>query len=52
MRQATAVKAGENRHTDLGNAKAMNVVNSRALVKAIGSLDDVDWDAQIEKNVP
>ena len=38
--QVTAVKAGE-----------MNVVLLGALVKAIGSLDDVDWDAQIEKNV-
>ena len=48
--QVTAVKAGEIA-TDLGNAKAMNVVLLGALVKAIGSLDDVDWDVQIEKNV-
>ena len=46
----TAVKAGEIA-TELGNAKAMNVVLIGALVKAIGTLDDVDWDAQIEKNV-
>ncbi len=28
------------------DAKAMNTWYSRALVEAIGSLDDVDWDAR------
>ena len=45
-----AVKAGDIA-TELGNSKAMNVVLLGALVKAIGNLDDVDWDKQIEKNV-
>lgn len=45
-----AVKAGDIA-TQLGNSKAMNVVLLGALVKAIGTLDNVDWDKQIEKNV-
>ncbi len=45
-----SIKAGEIAE-ELGNAKAMNVVLLGALVKAIGGLDDVDWDKQIEKNV-
>lgn len=45
-----AVKAGDIA-AQLGNPKAMNVVLLGALVKAIGTLDDVDWDKQIEKNV-
>ncbi len=45
-----SVKAGE-LATELGNPKAMNVVLLGALVKAIGTLDDVDWDKQIEANV-
>lgn len=45
-----SVKAGE-LATELGNPKAMNVVLLGALVKAIGTLDDVDWDKQIEVNV-
>ena len=36
---------------ELGNPKAMNVVLLGALVKAIGTLDDVDWMKHIEKNV-
>ena len=45
-----AVEAGKIAE-ELGNSKAMNVVLLGALVKAIGGLEDVDWDAQIEKNV-
>lgn len=45
-----AVKAGDIA-AQLGNPKAMNVVLLGALVKAIGTLDDVDWDKQIEKTV-
>jgi indolepyruvate ferredoxin oxidoreductase beta subunit len=37
--------------TKLGNPKAMNIVLLGALVKAMGGLDNVDWMAQIEKNV-
>ena len=37
--------------TELGNPKAMNIVLLGALVKAIGGLDDIDWDAEIEANV-
>ena len=37
--------------TELGNPKAMNVVLLGALVKAMGGLDDIDWDAEIEANV-
>lgn len=37
--------------TELGNAKAMNVVLLGALVKALGGLDNIDWDAEIEANV-
>ena len=37
--------------TELGNPKAMNVVLLGALVKALGGLDDIDWDAEIEANV-
>jgi indolepyruvate ferredoxin oxidoreductase, beta subunit len=45
-----SMKAGDIA-TELGNSKAMNVVLLGALVKAIGGLDDVDWMAQVEKNV-
>lgn len=45
-----AVKAGEIA-TELGNPKAMNVVLLGALVKAIGNLDHVNWEEQVEKNV-
>lgn len=44
------VKAGEIA-TELGNPKAMNIVLLGALVKALGTLDDIDWDAEIEANV-
>ena len=37
--------------TELGNPKAMNIVLLGALVKALGGLDDIDWDAEIEANV-
>ena len=37
--------------TELGNPKAMNIVLLGALVKAMGGLDDIDWDAEIEANV-
>ena len=37
--------------TELGNPKAMNVVLLGALVKSMGGLDDIDWDAEIEANV-
>jgi len=37
--------------TELGNPKAMNIVLLGALVKAMGGLDDSDWDAEIEANV-
>ena len=36
---------------ELGNPKAMNIVLLGALVKAMGGLDDIDWDAEIEANV-
>lgn len=36
---------------ELGNPKAMNVVLLGALVKSIGGLDDIDWDAEVEANV-
>lgn len=45
-----SIKAGEIA-AELGNPKAMNVVLLGALVKAIGTLDHVDWDKHIEKNV-
>ena len=48
--EVLSLKAGDIA-TELGNPKAMNVVLLGALVKAIGTLDHVDWDAQIEKNV-
>ncbi len=41
-----AVKANDIA-TELGNPKAMNIVLLGALVKAIGGLDDIDWDAEI-----
>ncbi len=37
--------------TELGNPKAMNIVLLGALVKSMGGLDDIDWDAEIEANV-
>ena len=37
--------------TELGNPKAMNIVLLGALIKAMGGLDDIDWDAEIEANV-
>ena len=37
--------------SELGNPKAMNVVLLGALVKSMGGLDDIDWDAEIEANV-
>jgi indolepyruvate ferredoxin oxidoreductase beta subunit len=37
--------------TELGNPKAMNIVLLGALVKNMGGLDDIDWDAEIEANV-
>lgn len=37
--------------TELGNPKAMNIVLLGALVKALGGLDEIDWDAEIEANV-
>jgi indolepyruvate ferredoxin oxidoreductase beta subunit len=37
--------------TELGNPKAMNIVLLGALVKAMGGLDDIDRDAEIEANV-
>ncbi|MBQ0018442.1 MAG: indolepyruvate oxidoreductase subunit beta [Clostridiales bacterium] len=43
-------KAGEVAK-ELGNPKAMNVVLLGALVKALGGLDDIDWDAEVEANV-
>lgn len=45
-----AVKAGEIA-SELGNPKAMNIVLLGALVKALGTLDGIDWDAEIEANV-
>ena len=45
-----SLKAGD-MAAELGNPKAMNVVLLGALVKAIGTLDDVDWMKHIEKNV-
>ncbi len=44
------LKAGEIA-AELGNPKAMNIVLLGALVKAIGGLDDVDWDKHIAANV-
>ena len=37
--------------TELGNPKAMNIVLLGALVKSMGGLDEIDWDAEIEANV-
>ena len=37
--------------TELGNPKAMNIVLLGALVKNMGGLDEIDWDAEIEANV-
>ena len=37
--------------TELGNPKAINIVLLGALVKAMGGLDEIDWDAEIEANV-
>ncbi len=37
--------------TELGNPKAMNIVLLGALIKSIGGLDHIDWDAEIEENV-
>lgn len=37
--------------TELGNPKAMNIVLLGALIKSMGGLDDIDWDAEIEANV-
>ncbi|MDO4383605.1 MAG: indolepyruvate oxidoreductase subunit beta [Eubacteriales bacterium] len=48
--KVVSLKAGDIA-ADLGNPKAMNVVLLGALVKAIGTLDDVDWMKHIEKNV-
>ena len=48
--KVVSLKAGD-MATELGNPKAMNVVLLGALVKAIGTLDDVDWMKHIEKNV-
>jgi indolepyruvate ferredoxin oxidoreductase, beta subunit len=45
-----AVKANDIA-TELGNPKAMNIVLLGALVKAIGGLDDIDWDAEITATV-
>jgi indolepyruvate ferredoxin oxidoreductase, beta subunit len=45
-----AVKANDIA-TELGNPKAMNIVLLGALVKAIGGLDDIDWDAEIAATV-
>lgn len=36
---------------ELGNPKAMNVVLLGALVKALGGLEHIDWDKEIEANV-
>ena len=48
--KVVSLKAGD-MAAELGNPKAMNVVLLGALVKAIGTLDDVDWMKHIEKNV-
>lgn len=48
--KVVSLKAGD-MAAELGNQKAMNVVLLGALVKAIGTLDDVDWMKHIEKNV-
>lgn len=48
--KVVSLKAGDIA-SELGNPKAMNVVLLGALVKAIGTLDDVDWMKHIEKNV-
>lgn len=48
--EVTTLKAGE-LAGELGNPKAMNIVLLGALVKAIGGLDDVDWDKYIAANV-
>ena len=48
--EVTTLKAGEIAG-ELGNPKAMNIVLLGALVKAIGGLDDVDWDKYIAANV-
>lgn len=48
--KVVSLKAGDIA-AELGNPKAMNVVLLGALVKAIGTLDDVDWMKHIEKNV-
>ncbi|MBQ6621334.1 MAG: indolepyruvate oxidoreductase subunit beta [Mogibacterium sp.] len=37
--------------TELGNPKAMNIVLLGALVKSMGGLDEIDWDAEIAANV-
>lgn len=37
--------------TELGNPKAMNIVLLGALIKSMGGLDDIDWDAEIEASV-
>ncbi len=37
--------------TELGNPKAMNIVLLGALIKSMGGLEDIDWDAEIEANV-
>ena len=37
--------------TELGNPKAMNIVLLGALIKSMGGLDEIDWDAEIEANV-
>ena len=49
-RDVKAFKAAEVA-TELGNPKAMNIVLLGALIKAMGGLDDIDWDAEIEANV-
>ena len=36
---------------ELGNPKAMNIVLLGALVKSMGGLDDIDWEAEIDANV-
>ena len=48
--EVTTLKPGEIAG-ELGNPKAMNIVLLGALVKAIGGLDDVDWDKYIAANV-
>lgn len=48
--EVTTLRAGEIAG-ELGNPKAMNIVLLGALVKAIGGLDDVDWDKYIAANV-